>query len=558
MTAWADLLDRINVYPVADTDTGRNLVISLGPLRRVLDHEWPDTLTDRLLFSAKGNSGNIASRFFSGFLSVKSTAGLTEACRSGAKHARGAVGEPRDGTMLDVFDALPRALELGSGSVETRIDQIVQDLAKSVERTSQVLPEMKAAGVVDAGALGMFLFFEGFFGSLTEVVETFPPPTKRFGEKLRLSESFRAPHMAGHCVEMVIRPEKNPTEVLDRLRCTGDSFVFARENDLIRVHLHAEKTEALKKKVMSIGEILEWSEEKLIGNRDKPDFCKVSRPMQIVTDAAGSLTREDARRLGIELLESYVLTGNDCIPETLAKRPRIYADLKKGRKVTTSQASAFEIGLNLERITSAGKPTLYLCVGSVYTGNYHIALSWKKKNDHHGRLTVVDTGAASGRLACMAMATAEFADRAECPEDISRFVGEIGDRAEEYIFPEKLKYLAASGRLTKTGAFFGDMIGIMPVVSPTAEGAKTVGAAINSRARLSFAIDKLKKASENGGLSLILLEFSDNRVWVQDVVRKRISEMFPETRTLVRPISLTSGIHIGPGAWAVAFVKDAR
>ena len=556
MAAWADLLDRINVYPVADADTGRNLVVSLGPLRRAPHCEKPNTLTERLLFSAKGNSGNIAARFFSGFLAAELDADLTQACRWGAERARGAVGEPRDGTMLDVFEVLPKALASDSAPVETRIDHIVQNLADSVERTSLVLPEMKAAGVVDAGALGMFLFFEGFFGRLAGAAVKFPPPIQRFRDKLRLSETFRAPQVAGHCVEMVIRPRKNPVEALERLRGVGDSFVSARENDLVRVHLHAEDTEALKKRAMSIGEILEWSDEELIGNRENLEFQKDSRSVRIVTDAAGSLTREDARRLGIELLDSYVLTGDDCIPETLARRSDIYEDLKNGRAVTTSQASAFELGQNLERIASAGKPALYLCVGSVYTGNYRVALEWKKKNDPQDRLTVMDTGAASGRLACMAMATAEFADRAKSPADVVRFAAEIADRVEEYIFPEKLRYLARSGRLSRTGAFFGDMVGFMPVVSPTAEGAKTVGVAANAKSRLAFSIDKLKKASDSGGLSLVLLEFSDNEDWVENVVKRRISELFPKARLLLRPLSLTSGVHIGPGAWAVAFAKS--
>ena len=88
VTAWADLLDDINVFPVADGDTGRNLVVSLSPLRRIaLGRE---KIIRELLLSARGNSGNIAARFFSGFLMADAVE-RPGRCRSG----RGGTGPGR-------------------------------------------------------------------------------------------------------------------------------------------------------------------------------------------------------------------------------------------------------------------------------------------------------------------------------------------------------------------------------------------------------------------------------------------------------------------------------
>ncbi|MEW6333302.1 MAG: hypothetical protein AB1558_03470, partial [Thermodesulfobacteriota bacterium] len=85
VAAWADLLDDINVFPVADGDTGRNLVVSLSPLRRAaLDR---DQLIRELLLSARGNSGNIAARFFSGLLKADRIDGLAGAVRQGRDRA---------------------------------------------------------------------------------------------------------------------------------------------------------------------------------------------------------------------------------------------------------------------------------------------------------------------------------------------------------------------------------------------------------------------------------------------------------------------------------------
>ena len=80
VAAWADLLDDINVYPVADGDTGRNLSVSLSPLRRT-DGE-KDKIVRQLLLAARGNSGNIASQFFSVFYAADSPGSLKETVRT--------------------------------------------------------------------------------------------------------------------------------------------------------------------------------------------------------------------------------------------------------------------------------------------------------------------------------------------------------------------------------------------------------------------------------------------------------------------------------------------
>jgi len=85
LCAWTDLLDEINVFPVADADTGLNLRASLTPLRQMAQ-QGPD-LSDQLILNARGNSGNIAGAFFSEFLKADEVAGLASAARAGSRRA---------------------------------------------------------------------------------------------------------------------------------------------------------------------------------------------------------------------------------------------------------------------------------------------------------------------------------------------------------------------------------------------------------------------------------------------------------------------------------------
>ena len=165
LSGWANLLDEINVYPVADGDTGRNLIISLAPLLQ--PYENHEKRIQSLLLAARGNSGNIAVKFLSGFITGATSANIQEAAKIGRDYAWDAVKEPQQGTMLTLFDALTEIL----GQIETidadNLARIKDHLENAVHSTMDMLPRLKEANVVDAGALGMYIFFEAFFNALT-------------------------------------------------------------------------------------------------------------------------------------------------------------------------------------------------------------------------------------------------------------------------------------------------------------------------------------------------------------------------------------------------------
>ena len=150
VAAWSDVLDDINVFPVADGDTGRNLIASLTPLR-YLEENLEDT-TYRLLLSARGNSGNIAAQFFSGFLETDSHADLARAAASGREKALLAVRQPMPGTMLTVLDNLVTFLNTHAFEQSVAyVEGVVDMLEASVRTTPDLLPRLKKAGVVDSG-----------------------------------------------------------------------------------------------------------------------------------------------------------------------------------------------------------------------------------------------------------------------------------------------------------------------------------------------------------------------------------------------------------------------
>lgn len=555
VAAWSDLLDYINVFPVADGDTGRNLIISLTPLRQ-LDSDR-GTISRNLMMSARGNSGNISAQFFSGLLKADSIESLPQAAKVGKEMAWNAINDPVQGTMLTVFDALVDVMDRRfNGHLTKRITEIIDHLEQAVQSTHELLPTLKKAGVVDSGALGMFIYLEGFFKTLVNQTNDFRPIQTAFKGKLQISSSFTEKAENIFCVDTVIQSNENVEEKIKQLSSTGSNVVIIPHEKYLKVHLHTEDTAQTRKMVESVGQVVQWSEDH-IGNQVTAFKPKtVDQAIHIMTDAAGSVTRKDSHQLGITLLDSYITVGHKSLPETFFTPSELYAAMRKGKKVSTSQASVFERHQYYQSVLHQYGKALYLCVGSVYTGNYEIALKWKADNDPDNLLIVIDTGTASGRLGVIVLATAKYSAGADDPDAVIAFAKRAVQKCEEYVFLDKLKYLAAGGRLSKTSAFFGDILKKKPVISPLPEGAAKAGILQNSEEQLAFALEKLNKSISKDSSPFIMLEYSDNQEWVQDAATNEIQNHYPSAEIMLQPLSLTSGAHMGPGTWAIAFLPE--
>jgi len=553
VSAWADLLDAINVFPVADGDTGRNLAVSLFPLRFAGGEK--DRVIRKLLMAARGNSGNIASRFFSAFYMADSPAQLKTAAKEACARAWGAVADPRRGTMLSVFEALDAVLEQNAFTPDRKsAERIVLHLEQAVRETHHILPKLKQAGVVDAGALGMYIFFEGFFYTLAGEDNRYRPVTEVFKDHLKIVSTFQESSEAGYCVDFVVKADGRSPEALTRIAASEESAIVIQEGDLYKIHLHTDDKDKIRSQMAALGSVVNWEDDDLSAQINEFLNVKTDERLHILTDAAGSLTRDDARKYGFTLLSSCLNVGEKSMPETGFHPDELYRAMSAGVKVSTSQASVFERHQFYAAALARFEKVLYLCVGSVYTGNYAVAMDWKKDHDPDNRLTVIDTGAASGRLGTMVLAAARYLAQTRDMEKTIAFARRAVETCEEYVFLEKLEYLAAGGRLSKTSAFFGDMLKMKPVISPQPEGAKKMGVVRHRRDQIKMALEKLASTLRSDSRALVMLEYSDNRAQVQEFGCD-VQKLYPQTEIILQPLSLTSGAHMGPGTWGIAFLS---
>lgn len=550
LVVWADLLDRINVFPVADQDTGTNLRISMAPLR---DCEATAEITiDLLGRCATGNSGNIAAAFFREFCRADSFHDLTVNAAVGRDKAWQAVAKPCAGTMLTVFDRLAAVLE-SHPEMAGLYPLLCSELNRSVLETSHLLPDLREAGVVDSGALAMYIFFDGFFNQLTEQTDAPGSIPELFDGTLTVKSSFCPDPTDSYCVDAVIQPEIGQSLIKERIAELGESVVVVADADCLKIHIHTPNPLQLRTQLDTLGRIVDWEDEAIdqSGIAQFPGSGK-KQPIHIMTDAAGSLTREMAGYHSITLMDSYIIADGDSGPESLYAPERLYSLMRKGRKVTTAQASLFERHQHYRNICGRFGATLYLCVGSAFTGNFATAMAWKEKHDPDNLLQVMDTGAASGRLALLALLTARHAERVDSPQEVIDFARKTGAECEEFVFIDELKYLAAGGRVSKASGFFGDALHLKPVVSPCSDGVRKLGVVRSRKGQLDFALKKLRRRFRQTDAPVIMLQYTDNKEWITGLVLPQVQELLPQAEVLLTPLSLTSGVHMGPGTWSMA------
>jgi DegV family protein with EDD domain len=555
IVAWADILDRINVYPVPDGDTGRNLVITLGACRNI--NGDLNSLISEISLSARGNSGNIAAGFLAGFLTCNELSSLPASAEAGRDLAYRAVPNPQQGTMISLFDALSTSLKRtppeGTG---IWVDSVTHDMEETVRNTREQLPELKEAGVVDAGALGMLVFLDPLLNTLAGR----PVRPSLFIDDLKdsfnVSATWQNGEYQGYCFDVLLKVGQEEQEVIKHVMDVGESVVAMPNGERLKVHLHASDRERVRQDLTAIGAILSWAEDDLAEQTIRFSESRKNQAIHIMTDAAGSITRDLAQKLQITLLNSYIAVGNRFSPETYMDPSQLFTAMKAGAKVSTSQPSMLERHECYHNVMKFYDRVLYLCVGSFYTGNYDVAIRWKAENDPENRMTVIDTGLASGKLGLIAWAAGELSLTVSDPSEVIAFARGAIERVQEYIFLDTLQFLAAGGRMSKTGAFFGDVFHIKPIVSPYPDGARKIGVAKSTKDQVEFAFRRLEKNILKDQKTTLLLEYTDNREWLEKEIKPEIERRFPLVKVISQSLSLTTAAHVGPGSWGIAFLAE--
>ncbi|CUH97566.1 hypothetical protein P22_3697 [Propionispora sp. 2/2-37] len=263
-----EVINNLNVFPVPDGDTGTNMLLTLGSVARALGEVTESSIgavskraADSAIMGARGNSGVILSQLFRGLargLAGKeqaASAELGKAFQYGVLYAYRAVARPVEGTILTVAKGIAKGAHRAVRDGRPFADILTAAIAAGeheLQRTPELLPALKAAGVVDAGGYGLIVFLKGCLAGLTG---DYAGPEAEVGRQLVITDS-KAVMAHPYCTEFLVKNSNlNSRQVRKILQPLGESLVLAEGADLLKIHIHTAHPGKILEKALTWGSL---------------------------------------------------------------------------------------------------------------------------------------------------------------------------------------------------------------------------------------------------------------------------------------------------------------
>ena len=361
----AEEINKLNVFPVPDGDTGTNMSLTLQSVVKELAALPVDAdmdgiagaITHGSLMGARGNSGVITSQILRGVAEGLRDAGdpvdsadIAAAFRRAVKVAFQAVRKPIEGTILTVLrDVSTKADECEKKrlSVEEALDALVVEAYQSVARTPDLLPVLKENGVVDSGAFGFAIFLENFVAAAlgrTSKIEdfsaTFDAGSAKAGAldrvKIEANDDWEGSEFR-YCNEFLFKAEHpfDEDEALKFLGSMGDCELLVGAYPDYKVHVHSNTPNLVLEHMLQFGQVyevfihnmdLEVAERTAKIHADQEAAAEPAKPLGFVAVAAGSGEAEILESLGVDVVVSGGQTMNPSTADLLEAVGRVNAE----------------------------------------------------------------------------------------------------------------------------------------------------------------------------------------------------------------------------------------
>ena len=569
-----DFLNRINVFPVADGDTGTNLSLSLGSALPLLTQPGEKQLgtllasiADALLDSARGSSGAIVAQFFQG---VSDSAGeitrfttrtFSEAISQGSEYAHDALSNPREGTILSVIAAFARTVgrqvaDVRDGEFPTLMSMATQHAKDALARTPEQLDVLRKAGVVDAGASGFVTLVEGMTEYIAHGnIARQPDLSVLHSEESPVSMAGSAEESEyRYCTECIVTGKSvDRRKLREALSKLGDSLVLAGTKRKARIHVHVNEPAAVFDVGRQFGDVSSEKADDM--RRQAHSSHDAGARFAVITDSAADIPDADLERFDIHMVPCRIQFGDrGYLDKVSITSEEFFAELAANpNHPTTSQPSPGDFRRQFQFLASHFPDVVSINLTGAASGTLEAARSAANRINAHGRIHVIDSLNASLGLGQLVVFAAECAKSGIGAEETMTAVRELVPKTHTFALLKDLRYIVRGGRMPQWVKTIADTLRLTPIVRATPDG--RIGAAsffFGKRNRIDrFAQHVARRISQYPSLKVGIAHAvcPDDAVELERALREKLPQI---DRMSVTTLGAGLGAHGGPGTLLVS------
>ncbi|MFW6104867.1 MAG: DAK2 domain-containing protein, partial [Candidatus Bipolaricaulota bacterium] len=568
------LLDDINVFPVADGDTGKNMAKTL---RSIAEKTRPEKSVSRVskdmahaaLINSRGNSGIIFAQFINGVSKAtekRDHLKLTEfahAMKVGANHAYKATSHPVEGTILTVMKEWAHSLQkLASEKRDLfeSLDHSLEAANKSLRETKSRLKELREANVVDAGAKGFVLFLEGiqtFFkdgqtATFDKIEDLEEKSTVHIDEK----QGLDGPR---YCTEVILTGESlEADELRDLAEEHGTSLVIAGAEGQYHVHIHTDSPAELIYKLQETGTIADQKVDDMM--KQHQAVYERETEIALVTDSTCDLPQEVIDDYPVYPVPLSVNFGVDQFLDKETISPdqfyRMLEDLGRDEEYpTSSQPSVGQFKETYSFLLEHYDSIVSLHIAGELSGTVEAASEAAKEVDE-SKITVIDTRQLSTSLGLLVQEVAHQLKKGADHKDLVELSKTLRGKTKILVSVKDLKYMVRGGRVNRLEGFLARLLNFKPIISLDEKGESE----LHGR-------PLLRKTNFNQILDMVKNPHNDSRVEKYAIGHVRASEEAKELSEMIEnetgltpeytmDISPLIGAHAGIGAVSVSYLTE--
>jgi uncharacterized protein len=572
-------LNRINVFPVPDGDTGTNLALTASAVAdhlRLVDQPRLGVLArqaaDAAIMGARGNCGMILSHFLLGFADAvdgRARAGAADfaaALTAATEHVYRSLERPIEGTIITVMrEVAEEASRARTRDFADLLELILERARAACDRTPELLPVLRRAGVVDAGALGFVHILEGVGAYVHGDPFTALPQPLAFDDVPTAAAAAEYPtanEVYRYCTEALVRGAALPDQAAVRewLRQHGDSIIVIRSGDVLKVHVHTDDPETIFAHLRSAGTLVTHKAEDMAAQHAAVERAGAGhvqlarRPISLVTDSACDLPEEVVRAHGIHVVPLLVIFGEQALRDRIDIDPSAFVErLSAGERATTSQPPPRAFLDAYTRAAEDGETVLAVILSSALSGTFASAEAAAKRFTD-APVLLVDSLGASLMQGLLVLKAAELAELAEPPVAIAAALARIRQQSGLLFTVETFDNLLASGRVGRGQAMIAGLLDIRPILGLSDDGRVVPVTKVRGRgnvmqrmlAQVLAAVPRTARALRFG---VVHVGCGERAVEFAELLR----QSFGERDIIIAPASPVLATHLGPGAWGVAY-----